>query len=802
MTIQRLPIRIAPIDDEPIDSWVEAYATRLRAEVGEMWTVLFPTIVRQQSIAHLYKRIGSREVDHLVRVTAIPSDVIMWTVPALTGHLSAASGADSHVSVGAWLRHSKFCPTCLAERNGRWRTSWRHSLVVACHLHDSMLIEGCSACGQPPRQRFTHRNVPKPGLCGERDPHCDVRGGPRVPTCGADLRLEPSSPAAQPVLEAQRALLSVIERARVGDASAQAQLDDALLVVRAQVGEASRPGHLAEIAALLPEAASVIGSPLDLDRLRWFSDRHRTPRPAPIPAGFGMLSDPVRSALIAIRDPHLRISDRLRHASATTEPMARLTADVDAQERLATRLPSLLWPETTLFLRPRLNGPTGLIRTFGPIALMHTGTSLPSRTLVDASGQRFTSKGLPYALDSWCVDRDGAPGVRALAELSLELQATPAPIDYARREQLAGRTPPLNHEDWVSIADATGTPRGGAKRLMFANAYTYELLTGGDPTRWQPAAQLEDPAFANDYRVFCVRMGRETASLLREHASAFLRRGGVDEPLRWAPGNAAGIAPPFMQRAWSLIDQRRSPGKVAAALGIDLEHLRLALMLHPRPQPPAPPPLLRNQLTPLVGPLSREALAAELEQGRGIRQIAGQIGRDRKTVASALRRHGLEIPPVGRRPAEVEREWLMEQYWTHGRPLPDIAAEVGMTPTNLSRRARALDVPLRGRGGPSHARPFASDAPPPSPLRDAMQGQGAVQRLERFREMAIDCNFAITARRIGVAQNTLTVQLQKLERATGLCLVARGRQGPGVVHQVTRDGLLLMRQFEAWRAGR
>ena len=93
-----------------------------------------------------------------------------------------------------------------------------------------------------------------------------------------------------------------------------------------------------------------------------------------------------------------------------------------------------------------------------------------------------------------------------------------------------------------------------------------------------------------------------------------------------------------------------------------------------------------------------------------------------------------------------------------------------------------------------------SDTEIPVPLRDALRGQGAVQRLERFREIAEDCNFSATAKRLNVHQSALSTQLKKLENATGLRLVHRDRQGPGVVHQVTVQGRTLLEQFEVWNS--
>ena len=784
-----------------MDSWIETYATRLRAEVGEMWTVLFPSVQRQQSITRLYRSVGPQELEHLACVTGTDLETVSRTLPIIDGDLAEVAASSRQRSARSILGHSRWCPACLAERNGRWRTSWRQPLVVACPQHGTMLLELCSACGQAPRQRFTHRNIPKPGCCGERDHRSDIRSGPRVPTCGADLSAHPVVPANQQLLRAQLVLLSVSDLAQVGDADAKRRLGDAWLVVRQRSSDPSSPGQLGLIADALEDAAAIVEFETRPPGLVRLGQQGLGARPAPVPAGLSKLSDPARAALIKVRDPHLRKMDRLRHASATDAPISRPVKHAGSVASFATRLPSLLWPETTLFLRSILGGPTPSIRTHVPLALLLAGTARSQQHLIDDSGGRLSGDGFQYAFTTWCAQRDTTRVLAAISDLAARLRAAPPPIDYARREQLMGSTQLLDRPGWLSLTDTAGVSAGEAKRLMFANAYLYELVTCGHPGNWGPTAALADSSYWGDYRRFCLQLGDELAQAFRQWAQDWLDRNGLEEPLTWAPQEYSALpSMSFVRRAWTEVSKEsQSPGQAAEALGVDLEHLRMTLMARPRCEPPSSS--ARSIRLRLNGPLGHATLVDRLQNGESVRQIAQQLGYDRKTIRAALQEHRLAVPSPGRHAAAVDRAWLFEQYWACRRPLPDIALEIGMSPTNLARRAKSLGVPLRQRGGLSHALPFSNHEPPPPPLRDALVGQRAVQRLQRFCEIAIDGNFSNTASRIGVPQSVLSTQLKKLETATGLRLIARDRPGPGVVHELTTDGRLLLAQYKAWIRG-
>lgn len=155
-----------------------------------------------------------------------------------------------------------------------------------------------------------------------------------------------------------------------------------------------------------------------------------------------------------------------------------------------------------------------------------------------------------------------------------------------------------------------------------------------------------------------------------------------------------------------------------------------------------------------------------MEERRTLRSLAAEYGVGRKYLADRLRLEGILVPPARRRPVHiVDPEWLRVEYLDSRRTLPDIAAEVGTTAPNIARIARAHGIPLRGRGGPSHADSLAVPAGWPEPLASAVLGQGGKDRVRRFQVYARFRSLNQAATHLMVNQSVLTTQLSRLETA-------------------------------------
>jgi hypothetical protein len=215
-----------------------------------------------------------------------------------------------------------------------------------------------------------------------------------------------------------------------------------------------------------------------------------------------------------------------------------------------------------------------------------------------------------------------------------------------------------------------------------------------------------------------------------------------------------------------------SEREVASELGLDAMMVSYLVSRNP--------PELRlraTKETSRMRPLPTYATAEWIQEQRierklGLREIAGMLNVSRKTLAAVLSEAGYELGR-GRLGIQVNQEWLREQYLVEGRTLPDISSELGVTPVTVARIAKSFAIPLRGRGGASHAAVMTAVPDVPDPLRRALRGQYAEQRVRRFQTVA-RCEWINEAvRALHVAQSTMSLQLSHLERDVGGQLIRR-----------------------------
>ena len=110
------------------------------------------------------------------------------TRPGLPAGRLDGAVLDRYLPLGPVRRRgSRYCPSCLAERDGRWLLAWRLGWMFACTAHGVLLCDTCPACGQAPRGRAGRAGLNPPGSCAntiKRHEHC-----------GADLRQVTARPA-------------------------------------------------------------------------------------------------------------------------------------------------------------------------------------------------------------------------------------------------------------------------------------------------------------------------------------------------------------------------------------------------------------------------------------------------------------------------------------------------------------------------------------------------------------------------------------------------------------------------------
>ena len=121
-----LPLRVPPVPGEAIDSWLEALARRSQVTVGTLTAALGWPL--PASPGGLVAGLPGQVLRRLEHQAGLPA-----------GRLDDAV-LDRYLPLGPVRRRgSRYCPSCLAERDGRWLLSWRLGWVFACTTHAVLL---------------------------------------------------------------------------------------------------------------------------------------------------------------------------------------------------------------------------------------------------------------------------------------------------------------------------------------------------------------------------------------------------------------------------------------------------------------------------------------------------------------------------------------------------------------------------------------------------------------------------------------------------------------------------------------
>jgi hypothetical protein len=248
-----------------------------------------------------------------------------------------------------------------------------------------------------------------------------------------------------------------------------------------------------------------------------------------------------------------------------------------------------------------------------------------------------------------------------------------------------------------------------------------------------------------------------------------------------------------------------SLGEIAKQLGTSVDAVRYVLGMHPAPE------LQRSQTfrpAPAFSGLAQTLTPAELtalyvEQKLSLRQIAARYGVERKLVARVAHQYGITLrPPLPpRRHGEIDRDWLYTEYVLNRRILPELAAEKGMTTMNMSRWAKHHQIPLRGRGSPSHAATInaaKTAGTAPTLLRPALTQIGGAQRLARFAAVSDYPSVTAAASALKLHQPVLHGQIARLETELGGPLLTRAERGHPMT--LTDLGTQVMQDWNLWAA--
>lgn len=770
-----IPIRLAPIAGEAMDSWLEAYAHRLHSTVSELLALADIPVPGRGAMA------GSpwtarRHPEHfaaLAAVSGLAVEVLDAMSPAYyEGTLLTISQSHQERGRSRWWppgNGSRFCPRCLQETGGRWLLEWRLPWVFACLKHSCVLVDACPGCGHRPRRRwfFPRGHSETLGTCRSRI--ATPEPVQPSPVCGYPLpEFEAATLAADgPTIVACRRLSKLLHDAVAFGPGTDGQpnpflliLDDIYAVARSALIAHSRSasGAVPDIAgAVLEELgdrvltggerttvgpvrldAEASGFALavaiytlapgadrpDAEIMSWLA-RHELRerghgRPGPVLNRWNRATPPLKAAILSAVGPHLRPTEQLRYLTSTNTP--RPPTDGVIARRSST-VPAVFWRGWALRLNPGRFATLSFRETLSTL-LMQVGTTDDYRSAHLALGRT-----LPRASghsSSWmtsALKQDGALHVvlQALSYLATSLDEYGCPIDYERRRRLF-TSPELDVEFLHSHFDAVGLRQPVERELRLYRLRLAELLTG-HPPQYAPdnSSPALTPSQVNYYENAVIAKKPEVTDHLEAQALRRLAALGIDEPVQWEPPFSwvpeldwPGPHPAEIDTAamWRMLRTGNGPGRVAMLLGTSLEHVRAAALHHRDPGTYVGEHRAFKPKIPRNTLPSAEELLLARDRGETLEGIAETTGCSRSVLQKVARDHGITFR-IGRGPCFlIDAQWLREQVEGRHRTFRELSEELGVSAQRLGALARDMGVKAHPRGGPGHRHPLAAHGGP------------------------------------------------------------------------------------------
>lgn len=481
-----LPIRLPPEPGEPLDSWVAAYAARLGTPILDLAAGLGPgrSFWRQPAAdVALGKGVGA--LVGLAAAAGLTDEQVkaMWRPLARYRHLVRARFASSRLR---WmvlpLRWSRFCPACLADTGGRWRTRWRLPWQLACPTHATLLCSRCPRCDGRQRQEALLQDIDtaQTMTCDVPTPTASGRGDHR---CGNDLRSTTAEPTGLwRLLDFQEQLAPLLHPS-TADAAMTVLMEDLADVLTVAGQRDLTPGSTTSQGlcdtATLADAVERANETLrggDQDQLRELALADMRGRPQPLPRLWRTASTTLAGRVLVTRDSHLRSTDRLRWRTTTTGARPTITGD---DSRLGC-VPTALWSEWVVRLQPPGDyNPITFSKVAAAALLLPGATRSFAAVLSNWTSDTALSRASATVLRKLAATEHGDTVLRALTQLSDGLLAHGSPIDYQLRRHLAATTALMDAADWDRICAQAGMATGGARKLRWARLWIWETVTAG-----------------------------------------------------------------------------------------------------------------------------------------------------------------------------------------------------------------------------------------------------------------------------------------------------------------------------------
>jgi transposase-like protein len=707
--IRTLPLRLAPLPGEALDSWLAALAHRSQVCARDILIAAgLPGRIHRASQGAYTTRLTLEEAEQIAAATGVPAGRLhAMTLALYDGKALDLSPQRRAVNTARlWARGpgSRYCPPCLAETAGRWPLRWRLTWSVACTRHGVLLAHHCPGCGRRPHARYSRRAGLAANLCHTRlDSGVSAEG-----FCGTDLARVGSlihlGGQAHPVLAAQGwldGILAGIERGTTADPAPRSTLTDltvlaSWLIRRARPGDFTRYGHgldqaraaygtgwlnapvdAAVLAGPLTRAVEIyrdLGEPDGVAAISTLLDRdaasNRNGRVTKLGNHGQRRSTRLQQTVWQAADSRLDTCDRLRFRTPTTTPRAPVPTDPKIAARAAS-IPLLLWRDWTILLMPRLGDRGALAaQTALSVALLLPGRS--KRALAPLAALLHKRPDVNVSQFLYTISKDaGRDTLAAICTLADWLDEHPAPIDYHRRRALDGEEL-LPQQTWAEICFRTNTAIGRSARLQAVRRFLYQRMTGADLLRSTGQLAIR-PRTGEALRLAAAPflMTEPLLEALDAHAGKYLEDRGIHEPVTWSPPISLVSSLDLPGQAQLRLDlttafqdyqDRQIPPRTAALeLGISLDRIRL----HFETSPPATPWPHRLMALPARNP---KTPAGSRLHGALPQQLADQV---------------------------LTRDFLLRERLTNRKSIKTIARETGQPPGQVTRRLAEEGLPSR-----------------------------------------------------------------------------------------------------------
>lgn len=700
--VRTLPIRLDPLPEESLDSWLEALARRSATSWGDLLAAVGLTYESdcETRRAECWLELSSRQSAVLCHATGIAPRLAR--LMTLTSLMAVPDGAQFPHSTR--LPGSRFCPACLAERDGRWRLWWRLRWAFACPRHACLLVDECPTCHRSQRLRPHPRDlVPDPALCTRSSPD----GGRKPDRCRSRLASAPAERLGtdHPAVTLQERILTILAAGSVSDGiyadspvSGEVFVRDLTalgqralryadpielrtrvprdLWQRFEQAASQRPRRAGTLPpwaltgsspAVAAAAAACLALPILLsdtrdlagERLRWLvtSMRRRGLTVSASNVGWGRnVSDALISVQLSSLAPFLGPVEHLRYRRCTARPRSKCPTP-----QVHRFLPAALWPQWAFRFA---TGGIGFehLRMALSVAVVLVGSRIPVPSACVLLGESSKSQAVSRVLQKLYARPDWDAYAVTLIGLNEALSARAGPVDYERRRAL-DYTGLLLEEQWHTICHDITTPIGRSIKARLHRCWLFERITGS-PALSCPHA-ISDPRFFAALADLPRTLWPELVAALDDAGRDFLvQHGVVDEPLMWVPKLDEPVGPGSAFADWVdihvdeihrfLSAEGMSLSAVARQTDTTLDVVREVLNCRP-----APRLLSEAALRAVGGPTARmrRALSRDqflhlyLERRLSLAVISAQYGVSRQTLTRLAHEYGIALRSA-RRPRD------------------------------------------------------------------------------------------------------------------------------------------------------